>query len=80
MDLFRVVTATGDISKPPAVESAREFLEHSLRDFEKFHNTEHDALLKYELLKSVEELFRLNDPAHRLRWTEKVLTVRCRLL
>ena len=36
MDLFRVVTATGDLSKPPAIESAREFLEHCLEDFEKF--------------------------------------------
>ena len=36
MDLYRVVTATGDITKPTASESAKEFLDHALRDFDKF--------------------------------------------
>jgi hypothetical protein len=80
MDLFRVVTATGDISKPPATESAREFLEHSIKDFEKFPNTKHDSKIKNELLKSLNDLYKLNEPAHRLRWAENILTARCRLI
>lgn len=79
MDLFRVVTATGDVSKPPAVESAKEFLEHSIKDFEKFPNTNQDKKIKEELLKYLNEIFKLQEPAHRLRWTENVLTARCRL-
>ena len=80
MDLFRVVTATGDVAKPPAVESAREFLEHSIVDFDKFPNNKHDLAIKKELERYLEELVRLQDPGHRLRWAEKVLTARCRLV
>lgn len=79
MDLFRVVTATGDISKPPAVESAKEFLSHSIKDFDKFPNTKQDENIKQELQKALDEMFKLTEPAHRLRWSENVLTARCRL-
>jgi len=79
MDLFRVVTATGDLSKPIPEKSAREFLEHSIKDFDKFPNTEHDAYIKQILQKSIGEMFKLQEPAHRLRWVENVLTARCRL-
>lgn len=80
MDLFRVVTATGDITKPVALESAQEFLDHALKDFEHFQNTDHDKILKKNLIALSNQMFKLNDPYHRLRWTEDVLTTRCRLL
>ncbi len=79
MDLFRVVTATGDVTKPAAVKSAKEFLEHSINDFDKFPNNTHDLVLKQELIKYLGELAKLQEPSHRLRWVENVLTVRCRL-
>ncbi len=79
MDLFRVVTATGDISKPAAEESAKQFLTHALRDFDKFENTKHDKEIKKDLIGLAEELFKLKDQTHRLRWTEHILTARCRM-
>jgi hypothetical protein len=79
MDLFRVVTATGDISKPASVESAREFLEHSIKDFDNFPNNDHDTNIKLQLQNFLAELFKLQEPSHRLRWVENVLTARCRL-
>lgn len=79
MDLYRVVTATGDVSKPASVESAREFLEHSINTFEKFSNRSHDIAIKQDLQHSLKEIFKLNEPHHRLRWVENVLTARCRL-
>ena len=80
MDLFRVVTATGDVTKPAAKESAQQFLQHALEDFEKFENNEKDLDLKAELQQLEKELFKLDDPQHRLRWTERVLTTRCRFV
>ncbi len=80
MDLFRVVTATGDVSKAPAVESAKEFLIHSIIDFDKFPNSKHDLTIKQELEKSLAELEKLQYPGHRPRWAEKILTARCRLI
>jgi hypothetical protein len=79
MDLFRVVTAMGDVSRPGSVESAKEFLEHSIHDFEKFPNVEHDVIIKKELILFLKEIFKLQNPSHRLRWVENVLTARCRL-
>ena len=79
MDLFRVVTATGDVSKPASVGSAREFLEHSIKGFDKFENVSHDTVIKEELQRYLQEIFQLQEPNHRLRWVENVLTARCRL-
>ena len=79
MDLFRVVTATGDITKPPSLESAKEFLEHALNDFDKFPNTKHDIEIKKNLISLSKEIFKLRDPYNRLRWTENILTSRCRM-
>lgn len=79
MDLYRVVTATGDISKPVALESAKEFLKHALSDFEKFENTQHDKLIKTNLEKLYAEINIVFDSSHRLRWAENVLTNRCRI-
>ncbi len=80
MEVFRVVTATGNVTKPQAVESAKEFLSHALQDFEKFENTEHDKEIKQNLVKLASEMFKLNDVPHRLRWAEIVLTNQCRLV
>jgi len=80
MDLFRVVTATGDVTKPAALESAQEFLAHALNDFNNFENTNLDKEIKENLINLSNEKFKLNDPAHRLRWTEEVLTNRCRMV
>ena len=79
MDLFRVVTATGDVTKPAAVESAKEFLAHALREFSNFQNTEHDKKIREELILLSGEMNKLQDPHHRLRWAENVLTSRCRM-
>lgn len=79
MDLFRVVTATGDVTKPAAVESAKEFLEHALKDFNNFINTDLDITIKENLYKLAKQMYKLDDPYHRLRWSEEVLTNRCRM-
>jgi len=79
MDLFRVVTATGDLTKPVALASTKEFLDHALSDFDKFQNTDHDLEIKRKLMGLSAEMFKLQDPSHRLRWSENILTNRCRL-
>lgn len=79
MDLFRVVTATSDISKPAAVESAREFLEHSIKMFEKFPNNTHDLTIKQDLERLLNDILKLQEEGHRLGWAKNVLAARCRL-
>ena len=79
MDLFRVVTATGDIKKQVALESTTEFLNHAIKDFDKFKNTKHDLTIVKPLKVLSSEMFKLDDAAHRLKWTENILTNRCRL-
>lgn len=79
MDLFRVVTSTGDVSKPPAIESAREFLDHAISDFDKFENTDHDQVIKNNLIELRNDISKLNNPPQRLHWAEDILTNRCRI-
>uniref|UniRef100_A0A7C4XTT7 Uncharacterized protein n=1 Tax=candidate division WWE3 bacterium TaxID=2053526 RepID=A0A7C4XTT7_UNCKA len=79
MDLFRVVTASGDLSKPPATLSIKEFLEHAINDFNKFSGTSHDNAIRSKLQQLYNDMYRLEDFNHRLRWVEEVLTARCRL-
>ena len=79
MDIFRVVTATGNMSKPASIESAKEFLEHSIKGFEKFPNTDHDITIKQDLQRFLKEISKLQEPNQRLEWVENVLTARCRL-
>lgn len=79
MDLYRVVTASGDIRKPIAADSVKQFLEHAINDFDKFENNKHDKKLKENLLSSMSDLYNLKDPLQRLRWVENVLTTRCRM-
>lgn len=79
MDLHRVVNASGDISKALPKESIREFLTHAINDFSKIEVTPLEESLKGTLQKLTSDLDNINDPHKRLRWTEDVLTTRCRL-
>lgn len=79
MDLHRVVNASGDISKPLPEESVKEFLNHAIEDFNKIEMTPLENLLKNELQRLNLEIDTITDPHKRLRWTEDVLTTRCRL-
>lgn len=80
MDLFRVVTAAGDITTKFPYQSIKEFLNHAQSDFEKIPKTEHEQKLYKELalLANSIDQSKINNP-DRLRWAEKILTIRCRL-
>lgn len=80
MDLFRVVTAAGDINKELPKQSVIEFMEHANKDFEKAELTDREKGLKQELQQLLKQLPQVSkDPFSRLRWTEDVMTIRCRL-
>ena len=79
MDLYRVVTAVGDLRKEPAKESAIEFLKHAIEEFDKFEKNEKDKEIRENLIVLNSHMDKLNDPLHRYRWAEHILTNRCRL-
>jgi len=79
MDLYRVVTAAGDINKELPKQSIIEFMEHADKDFEKTELNDKEKQLKQELQHLLNQLPQIKDPLSRLRWTEDVMTVRCRL-
>lgn len=79
MDLFRVVTATGDISKEIPVDSVKTFLDHADKDFGKIELEEREIGLRGKLRELREKLYLLEDPHKRIRWAEDVLTIRCML-
>lgn len=79
MDLHRVVTAAGDITKELPYESIKDFMQHADKDFDKTDLDERETNLREELRVLFEQLNSLQDPHKRLRWTENVMTVRCRL-
>ena len=79
MDLFRIVTATGDIRKEIPLQSVREFINHALDDFEKIELVSREREIKFQISESLKELDYLQDPHKRLRWAENILTARCRL-
>lgn len=79
MDLFRVVTATGDLTKEIPMESVRIFLKHADKDFEKIKLNKQEKNLRKRLKSLTNSLNKLEDPKNRLRWTEDVMTVRCML-
>ncbi len=79
MDLYRVVTASGDITRDLPLKSIEEFLNHADKDFEKINLTPRENILRKELKKLRKYLKKLKDLKSRLRWTEDVLTIRCRL-
>lgn len=79
MDLHRVVTATGDLSKELPKQSVLEFLEHAHRDFDKIDLSDHERSLQIELQDLTLKVDKLYDPLARLRWVEDIMTIRCRL-
>ena len=79
MDLYRVVTAAGDIRKELPKQSIIEFMEHANKDFEKAELTERERGLQQELQNLLNQLSQIKDPLARLRWAEDVMTIRCRL-
>ena len=80
MDLYRVVTAVGDITRMISPESVNEFMQHAERDFNKMELTTHEKQLRNELKTLTKSLVdNLQDPHKRLRWTEDILTIRSRL-
>ncbi len=79
MDLYRVITAAGDINKNLAKKSVKEFLEHADKDFDKIKLTQHEKKLRLQLSNLAQKLNELEDPHVRLRWTEDIMTTRCRL-
>lgn len=79
MDLFRVVTAAGDITKEPPIQSIKEFLIHADKDFEKTALDDREKQIRSQLQNLAKNLKALENPHTRLRWAEDVLTARCRL-
>lgn len=80
MDLHRVVTAVGDITKEIPTDSVKIFLEHAYNDFAKIEILDdREQSLKDSLNLLTNKLDSLQDPHKRLRWTEDILTIRCRL-
>jgi len=80
MDLYRVAVAAGNITQKFPVESVKEFLLHIDKDFKKIIPTKHEKNLINEVRKLTKNIREhTKDPDKRLKWAEKVLTVRCRL-
>jgi hypothetical protein len=79
MDLFRVVTATGDLNKEIPQKSVLTFMEHAHEDFNKIELTEREKEIRDKLNKPKEKFHSLKGPNERLRWTEDVMTIRCLL-
>ena len=79
MDLYRVVTATGDIRKEIPFQSVKEFLQHADQDFDKWALDQREQSIRAEIRELAAQLYDLEDPIKRLRWAERILTARCRL-
>lgn len=80
MDLYRVVVATGDIRKKAPIASIQEFIQHAQQEFNTISLSRREKELKNELKvlsKNFEQTISKTDT--RLKWTEKILTIRCRL-
>lgn len=79
MDLHRVVTASGDMNKELPKQSVIEFMEHADKDFGSVELTKREQTLRQHLRDLLKQLPDIKDPLSRLRWTENVMTIRCRL-
>lgn len=79
MDLHRVATASGDISKPLPKRSVEEFLTHAINDFAKIETTPLEETLRNQLLVLSKNIDNLSDPHKRLMWTDDIITIRCRV-
>jgi len=79
MDLHRVATAVGDITKPVPRMSVEEFLTHALNEFDRIEVTPLEKILRKQLVALSNSLDTLSDPHKRLIWTEDIITIRCRV-
>lgn len=79
MDLFRVITATGDLTKEIPQKSVEDFLRHADKDFDKVNLNESEKKVRNKLRTLSDKVGDLADPKTRLRWTEDVMTARCML-
>jgi transcriptional regulator GlxA family with amidase domain len=80
MDLHRVVTGAGNIAQTFPIISVTEFLQHANKNFDKIELSNRETALRTELQQLIETMKdNIQDPHKRLRWTEKVLDIRCRL-
>ena len=80
MDLLRVVTVAGDVTKDLPKQSVQEFLIHADDDFKKINLSKLEKELYDELQQLCSALNKsVQDDKSRLQWAEKILTIRCRL-
>ena len=79
MDLHRIVAATGNLKKEIPYHSVAEFLKHADKEFDKITLSKKEKELRQNLKSLTNQLNNLQDPHKRLRWTEDVMTIRCRL-
>ena len=80
MDLLRLVSQVSSLDSKISQSSVKIFLDHALTDLDTIQLNKHELRLKQELIQIGKDLENyLNDPIKRLRWAEKVLTIRCRL-
>ena len=79
MDLYRVVTAVGDINKEVPLNSVKTFLKHADKDFDKIELDPRENSIRNDLRNLTNNLEVLANPHQRLRWTENIMTARCRL-
>lgn len=79
MDLYRVVTAAGDIRNKLPIRLVSEFIAHADKDFDKTELNEKEKSLRKILKDLSQQLSSIKDDKARLKWTEDVMTIRCRL-
>jgi hypothetical protein len=80
MDLLRLVYYVGNLENPISEKSIAEFVKHALTDLDRLELNSLETNLKQELRLLAQEFTNyLYDPKKRLRWAEKVLTIRCQL-
>ena len=79
MDLYRVVTASGNISRKLPKQSVVEFMKHADKDFEKTKLTKREQMLRGQLKDLLKKLPNIKGSRSRLIWAEDVMTIRCRL-
>lgn len=80
MDLYRIEKELQKTESKINLKYVNTFLDHALADFEKFTPNKREKSLRDELFTLSESLGDIDGDLHkRLQWTEKVMTVRCRL-
>jgi|GEM_PF-952326 len=80
MDLLRLVHYVGNLENPASEKSVSEFINHALNDLNKLELNSLEITLKQELhLLANQVSDHLRDPNKRLKWADKILTIRCRI-